>query len=129
MKKPLLLLVITLLPFWLIAGVYDGDWSGQLDLGQTKLPIVFHIYGDSVTLDSPAQGAKGIPTTVTYRSDSILINVRTIGAKYYGLFKNGTIEGSFMQSGMTLPLQLSPQQPKACNRPQTPKPPFPYKEK
>jgi hypothetical protein len=42
-----------------------GDWSGAIEAGGQKLPLVFHIgrEGDGLTatMDSPAQGAAGIP--------------------------------------------------------------------
>jgi hypothetical protein len=45
----------------------DGAWMGSLDTGAIKLRVVFHICntGDGLkaTMDSPDQGAMGIPVT------------------------------------------------------------------
>ena len=57
----------------------SGIWTGKLDL--MKLNIVFNISKDDSgnyksTLDSPDQGAKGIPTESTkINGDSILIKI------------------------------------------------------
>ena len=43
----------------------DGAWMGSLDMGTVKLRVVFHIVntedGLTATMDSPDQGAKGLP--------------------------------------------------------------------
>src|ERR1700735_1971859 len=43
----------------------DGAWAGVIDTGTSKLRIVFHITntadGLAATIDSPDQGAKGLP--------------------------------------------------------------------
>lgn len=43
----------------------SGIWSGDLDVQGIKLPLVFNLDNDNPTMDSPAQGVKGIPVTVT----------------------------------------------------------------
>lgn len=109
-----------------------GSWRGELDLGQMKLPLVFNFSKDAsgqmqCTMDSPAQGAKGIPTRVTYcTSDSVALSCDMIGASYAGKIKPGLIKGQFSQRGMSFPLDLTPNSSIEERRPQTPKPPFPY---
>lgn len=109
-----------------------GSWKGELTLGATKLPIVFNFSesGDGstqCTLDSPAQGAKGIPATVAYcTSDSISLTCNAIGASYSGRIMHDAIKGSFSQRGYSFPLDLLPEAPIEERRPQTPRPPFPY---
>lgn len=99
-----------------------------------ELSIVIHI-GDSdtdnqlpvVTLDSPDQGAKGIPAQTDYcNSDSIAVSVPSLAMTYTGTIKGESIEGTFTQMGHSLPLSLT-RGDVTLNRPQTPKPPFPYK--
>ena len=46
-----------------------GTWSGSLDLQGTKLSLVFHLDGEKPTMDSPDQGARGIP--MQYELDNI----------------------------------------------------------
>lgn len=110
----------------------NGSWRGELDLGQMKLPLVFNFSENSsgetlCTLSSPAQGAKDIPATVTFISaDSVAVQCNAIGAKYEGRIGEGTITGTFMQAGHSLPLNLAPEESLEQRRPQTPQPPFPY---
>ena len=77
-------------------------------------------------MDSPDQGAKGIPIEVTRTATgSITIKVPSIGATYEGLWLIKQIAGTFKQMGASMPLTLMPGEEK-LNRPQTPKGPFPY---
>lgn len=110
----------------------DGAWSGDLKLGQVKMPLVFNFTENEAgetqcTLDSPSQNAKGIPATVVVcTSDSISIECKNIGAIYSGKISGETISGTFSQRGFSFPLNLTRQLPLEARRPQTPKPPFPY---
>ena len=108
------------------AHAQTGTWSGKLDIQGFKLSIVFHLDEVHPTMDSPDQGAKGIPVQVT-RMDTgnVTIQIPSIGASFEGLWMPKQIVGTFKQSGMSLPLTLTPGEIR-LNRPQTPKPPFPY---
>lgn len=126
--------LIKLLPIALFAwtaftaNAQEGAWNGELNVQGTKLPLVFHLSEDKCTMDSPSQGAMGIPAEKTLTSDSTLqIKVPAIGATFVGKKEGQTITGTFSQNGFSLPLTLTPGTPKV-NRPQTPTPPFPYKE-
>lgn len=126
--KRLFLLFLNLLAISLISYSQTGVWSGNLDLQGTKLPIVFHLDDENPTLDSPAQGAKGIPIQISKPQPyTISINIPSIGAAFNGIYSNNKIMGKFSQGGMELPLILSPGL-QTLQRPQTPKPPFPYSE-
>lgn len=104
----------------------SGAWSGKLNLGGTELTIVFNISDDACTMDSPDQGAKGIPAQKSYSPAGMLvITVPSIGASYEGLYMQNTIAGTFRQGNLALPLTLKPGAP-VLRRPQTPVPPFPY---
>lgn len=105
-----------------------GVWSGNLDLQGTKLPIVFHLDENNPKVDSPAQGAKGIPIQVTKAASyTISISIPSFGATFNGVYANNKIMGKFSQSGIELPLILTPGEPTLL-RPQTPTPPYPYSQ-
>lgn len=110
------------------AQTITGTWSGELKVSpQASLKLVFHINDNkSVTMDSPDQGAYGIPGEIIYVSqDSINLKVAKIMMSYAGHIAGDRIEGQIQQSGMKLPLTLTSGEKKA-NRPQTPVAPFPY---
>ena len=107
-----------------------GAWSGQLDAGLAKLTLVLHLQqidGEVVaTLDSPDQGAKGIPCFTEYLSDdSVTVKVESINAAFRGRLDDGKLVGIFSQNGVSLPLDLTPGVA-VMNRPQHPQPPYPY---
>jgi len=115
--------------------VIVGDWQGTLKVGDTALRIVFHIEANdegelSSTMDSPDQGAKGIPTSKTSWLDGKLdIEVALAGGAFSGVLEGEEIKGTWSQGGGTLPLVMKRMtEPISFNRPQEPKPPFPYKE-
>lgn len=110
----------------------DGQWSGDLVLGQGKnLPLVLNIGTGSdgnpcCTLDSPMQGAEGIKTEVNVlTADSINITVPDIAATYAGHVTKDVITGCFTQMGMPFKLDLK-RGGVMMNRPQTPQPPLDY---
>lgn len=110
------------------AQTLTGTWSGELKVSpQVSLRLVFHINDDStITMDSPDQGAYGIGGEVVFLSaDSLDMKVPKLMMSYAGHRLGNTIEGTFRQGGMALPLTLVSGVKKA-NRPQTPAPPFPY---
>jgi hypothetical protein len=96
----------------------DGTWSGTLDTGTTKLTVVFHVIntedGLMATIDSPDQGMKGMPaTSVTRDGASVRIEAKAIGGVYTGKIAVDlkSIDGTWMQSGASLPLLLKPSKP------------------
>lgn len=106
----------------------QGAWNGELNVMGTKLPLVFNFSADGCTIDSPTQGAKGIPAQKTTKDDgTIKVTVPMIGATFEGKMQNNEIKGTFTQSGFPLPLTLKPGQ-LTVKRPQTPVAPFPYKQ-
>ena len=107
-----------------------GSWTGKLDLGITKLTIVFHLKETdgnvNVTMDSPDQSANGIPCMKMFMLyDSLVVSVRSRGAAYGGRLKDGKIVGTFKQMGKSFPLVLTKGE-EELKRPQNPQPPFPY---
>lgn len=120
--------------FWLLvmsvslnAQNIQGSWSGLLEVSGVKLRLVINIASDGkCTLDSPDQGAKDIPGELEHVSaDSLSVSVPALAMNYVGRLKDGKIEGTFKQAGLSVPLALSPGRA-TLNRPQTPQPPFPY---
>lgn len=133
MKTRTLLLIISLsVAISNYSQLIDGPWKGKLKIGPQELNIVFNLKkvessNYSCTMDSPDQGAKGIPATANLiNSDSIEIDIPMLRAKYGGKIVEGKIIGTFTQSGMSFNLDLSPGE-LVRNRPQTPAPPFNYK--
>jgi fermentation-respiration switch protein FrsA (DUF1100 family) len=118
----------------------DGSWMGVLDLGTLKLHVVFNIQtgpgGLSATLDSPDQGANGIPTSsVTRDGASLKIEIKKIGGLFEGKIAAdlSSIDGTFTQLGSPHPLVLKPVKEKekaelAPKRPQNPVKPYPYRD-
>jgi len=115
-----------------------GSWLGAVPAGGgLQLHVQFNITsgasGLSATMDSPDQGAKGIPvTTVTFSAGALHLEVASAGGKYDGtLDAAGTvITGTWSQGGAGIPLVLhrtSGEIP-APVRPQTPQKPYPYQE-
>ena len=111
-----------------------GRWGGDLNLPQgVTLPLVIHIEaaGDSLkaTMDSPAQGATGIPVDKTsFDNNELNFSVKALQLNYKGKLTGDSITGSFTQMGHVLPLVLKKQNGNdlQLNRPQTPRPPFHY---
>lgn len=112
-----------------------GQWKGTLKVGGQSIPLVFHFSQNnniwSATMDSPAQDAIGIPvSSVVVNGDSVLLQINAANISYTGKYgtRSAMIDGIFQQNGMQFPLQLQKSTTEAAmpNRPQTPKPPFPY---
>lgn len=102
-----------------------GDWAGSLQVApQMALKLVFHVSEPgvepaTVTMDSPDQGAFGIPAEVGHLSgDSISVAIPMIKMTYDGTLKEGKIEGTFRQNGMELPLTVEPQTPAEEQQPE-----------
>lgn len=118
----------------------DGSWMGLLDLGTLKLHVVFNIQtgpsGLSATLDSPDQGANGVPTSsITRDGSSLKIEIKKIGGLFEGTIAadHSSIDGTFTQLGAAHPLILKPVKEKekaelAPKRPQNPVKPYPYRD-
>ena len=127
MKKLLFTLALACMGIFASAQVNRRSWSGELNAAGQKLPIVLNLVDGKCTLDSPAQGAKGIPADIDLLTkDSIKISIKSLDASYAARSVDGNLEGTFTQRGFKFPLNLKPCSPDGPNRPQTPKPPFPY---
>lgn len=135
--KSLNILLITVFCFAnnLFSQNIDGTWNGMLDIQGMKLRIVFHIEkkadGYSTTMDSPDQGATGIPSDATTFSEGKLnIEASSLGMTYSGTLNDDgkKISGTFKQGPMEIPLELGREEiekAEAKPRPQDPTD-FPY---
>ena len=111
-----------------------GSWLGRITANSVTLRVVFNlsvVEKDSLiaTLDSPDQGAKNIKLgRVTFDGKALKISAGALIAEYNGTVKNDTlIEGTWTQAGNSVPLNLVKLKGAfTINRPQEPKPPFPY---
>ncbi|MCU7615866.1 beta-lactamase family protein [Chryseobacterium sp. PBS4-4] len=108
------LLFISFLTFHIIfSQQITGSWMGELEVQGSKLPLIINIkYENNVyssTLDSPLQGAEGIPLDKTSFSDNVLTFENAVmNATFKGTMKDSEIIGTFNQNGMALPLTLKP---------------------
>jgi uncharacterized protein len=134
MKKYLLVFVIKLISFTIFGQDITGPWNGVLKVQGIQLRLVFNVTktdnGFISTMDSPDQGAKGIPTTTTSFENSILkITLENAKIEYVGtLEKDNVIVGTFKQFGQYFPLNLSKEvvEKEKPVRPQEPIKPYPY---
>lgn len=107
-----------------------GSWSGKLNVGAISLTLVLHLeQADGyvvATLDSPDQGAKGIPAFKEFLSDdSVAVKVESIGMTYRARLKDGKLDGTFSQRGFSTSLILT-KGAVEFKRPQSPQAPYPY---
>lgn len=112
----------------LAANAQEGTWNGELNVMGNKVPLVFNFSTNGCTIDSPSQGVNGIEAEKTVKDDgTISVKVGMIGATFEGKMTDREIKGTYVQNGFPLPLTLKPGK-QVVKRPQTPVPPFPYKE-
>jgi pimeloyl-ACP methyl ester carboxylesterase len=128
---------ITLVTFLIYISTYGqditGQWNGILSARGIKLRVVFNIAKTegaySATMDSPDQGAKGIPVTTTSFENSVLkLFIQNLGVEYEGKASDSIITGTFKQAGQSFPMNLSRQEfeKEKIVRTQEPVKPYPY---
>ena len=116
---------------------FVGIWEGDLNAGMQQLRLVFNITRDesgklSAAMQSPRQSVTFIPADTIFTSEDVFfIEMRKFNISFSGkLVNDSNISGKFTQ-GQPFDLQLKKvEKATAVNkpqRPQTPKPPFPYK--
>ncbi|MCF0056615.1 S9 family peptidase [Dyadobacter sp. CY356] len=134
MKNTLLFTFLILIFLNCSAQDISGEWSGILKVPRGQLGLVLHVTkingGYSATLDSPSQGAKGIPVnTVEYNNSVLKFTMTSLNAEYAGtLGADNIFKGIFKQNGQSYPLDLGRgalEKPK-LSRPQEPVKPYPY---
>lgn len=134
MKNTLLFTFLLLISFVVRAQDISGQWYGILKLPGAQLRLVLNLSKNNnaytATLDSPDQGAKGIPaSSVEYSNMTLKTAFSNINAEYQGtLDASNRIKGTFKQNGMSYPLELGREVlegPKVL-RPQEPSKPYAY---
>lgn len=135
MFRILLITTIILKAALLSAQEVTGDWHGALNVQGNQLRLVLHISktddGYKATLDSPDQGATGLPiTSITFEENLLNFELANLGASYSGKLENKVITGNWSQGGGQLPLGFKREaiEKKKANRPQEPVKPYPYAE-
>ncbi len=89
-----------------------GSWKGTLNVQGAELPLLFNVTNEngelSSTMDSPSQGATGIPMDETvFAENELTIRFKQGGIKYVGVLEGEELKGTFYQGGMEIPLNLS----------------------
>lgn len=107
-----------------------GAWSGKI---QGMLTLVLHVQrgatGYTATLDSPDQGAMGMPIDrLSVTGDSLRFEMRALRAGYLARINaaGDSLEGLWSQGGMSLPLVLTRGAPAPTRPSQEAWPPYPY---
>jgi fermentation-respiration switch protein FrsA (DUF1100 family) len=135
MKIVAILFVLVLSSFQVFSQGITGAWNGILKVQGTQLSLVFNISktdsGYSATMDSPDQGAKGIPVTTTQFENSVVkLTISSARIEYEGTLSNDNtiINGTFRQAGQSFPLNLSREkhEKEKIIRPQEPTKPYSY---
>ena len=133
MKRVSILLLTFLISFHSFGQDITGQWNGVLKVQGTQLRLVFHVAKTDIgyisTMDSPDQGANGIPVTnTTFENSKIKFEVSNARIEYNGELKENEIKGTFKQGGQEFPMNLSRKdiEKVVINRPQEPIKPYPY---
>ncbi|RVT78603.1 alpha/beta fold hydrolase [Flavobacterium sufflavum] len=134
MKKIILTILTSLISLSFFGQEIAGQWNGILKVPGAQLRLVFDIQktanGIGATMDSPDQGAKGIPVSTSSFENSVLkITVANLKIEYEGtLGKDNIIVGNFKQAGQSFPMNLSKEkaEKEALIRPQEPTKPYSY---
>ena len=133
MKRVALFLLSALATLSIYAQDITGQWNGALSIQGQQLRLVIHVTrtgdGYTATVDSPDQGAKGIPvTTVTFANPAFRFEIANLHLEYSGELKDGVITGTFKQGGFSTSMDLSRAaiEKKTIVRPQEPAKPYAY---
>lgn len=91
----------------------DGAWGGELDVGARKLRLVLRVAhvetGVKAGLDSPDQGALGLPVTRLEKDgDKVVFALESLAIQFKGVLSTDgqTLSGVFTQGGHDLKLDL-----------------------
>jgi RNA polymerase sigma factor (sigma-70 family) len=90
----------------------QGHWKGAIDVKKVALNVVFNIAlmpdgSYSATMDSPDQGATGIPATAAqFTYPNLRLEWNGIGGAYTGKLENGRLSGVWSQGNATFSLKL-----------------------
>jgi len=116
----------------------DGNWDGVLHAGGASLRLALHVAtgkdGTHASLDSIDQATMGLPVSaLAHDGAAVRFEVPSVGGVFQGTLAAGgaNIDGAWTQGGAPLPLTFEKRAagaPEAAlDRPQTPRPPYPYR--
>lgn len=115
----------------------EGIWEGTLSVGGASLRLIFKVTKSptgslTATLDSPDQGALGLPVdAVALDGNSVRFDLTRLGASYEAKVNSQFTEltGNWKQGGLELPLVMKRTEKESkLNRPQEPQKPYPYND-
>lgn len=113
-------------------------WEGELDAGIRKLTMRFRVYDrkdHAVLFDSPKERVGGFVGSLKRNDDEVVFEIPALRGKFTGKLSDDgkTLVGKWNQ-GIDFPLELKKipaekisKDAEPPKRPQTPKPPFPYR--
>ena len=133
MRTISILLITLFISITTTAQDITGKWNGVLKVQGTQLRLVFNVTKSentfTSTMDSPDQGANGIPVTkTTFENSKIKFEVANARIEYDGELKDNEIIGTFKQGGQEFPMNLSRKaiEKETIKRPQEPSKPYSY---
>lgn len=133
--KPILVAFLFLLSsFCARSEKIDTVWAGTLNYMNSELDLYFTLKSEGANqyvgyISVPSQGLRNLKLDTTSYEPPLLILVHNqLGMRYRGVFVMNGFLGDFSQNGVSIPLNLLPGAIPIPNRPQEPKPPFPYRE-
>ncbi|MEV0245826.1 alpha/beta fold hydrolase [Nocardia sp. NPDC050712] len=109
-----------------------GEWQGAIEIPGQPLPVGVTFTKDGTgTIDIPLQGTAAQPLKdVKSSRDGVEWAIPDVPGdpKFKGRYDSGAdkITGDFTQSGQSFPLSMQRGKVAQLNRPQEPKPPYPY---
>lgn len=140
MKKTWLLILVLAMSAATVTGQkslkdIEGTWTGALETIAGNIHLVFHFdmtEADTIkaTLDSPDQSAMGIPMgRVIFEGDTLVADAPMIRGQFRGVCDgDSTLTGKWIQLGRSYDMTVRKNAvPITYDRPQEPKPPYPYK--
>jgi pimeloyl-ACP methyl ester carboxylesterase len=111
----------------------SGSWAGTLKIQNIALDLVLNIKktdtGYTASMDSPDQGARGIPVSkIAFEKGVLQLSIPAIMMEYKGTLNEGgdKFSGTFTQRGQSIPLDLERDKTLTKTKLQTPKTPYPY---
>ncbi|CAN5270480.1 hypothetical protein BH11PSE2_BH11PSE2_05930 [soil metagenome] len=112
MKAVIVGLTLSLLPLAAFAEPpppeIAGDWTGKIEVApDTSLAVIFHV-GETLTADSPDQGALGLPGKLEKVGDKWVMTFSEQGAVFEGkIAADGKLVGNLTQNGQVMPTTVA----------------------
>ncbi len=113
----------------------SGHWEGEITIPGQPLAIKLDLSRSGEewegSIDIPMQGAKGLALgAFDVIGETVEFQISGVPGTptFVGTFRDDRIEGDFKQAGATMKFWLGRETLAGPNRPQEPKPPFPYRE-